>query len=554
MVQTLTIIQILSILIMIFCLCLYFLKGNISLLYISIIFAFIAIILSVYKYQYKENFDSIKKELTFQEEAAEKIGNLAFPNFLNCVIKDPNTCVRTMEVLSIRDYTDILNFAYFPLKDGVIKYNRINPDSTLRASTTNDPIIVILYYSSEMYTIIGSIGDALSSGISDPILEKYRDTLFKEVNKLFKNQNMIPNVTWTDYFKYPGPYGTIWDNKTVTWTIDIKNIDSNFNGDLKNSLYLNFKNKNYPIVTSRQQNSQFWQDNIPKQNISALSGLKELVRIQCKTIIKRYDNLLKTEENGDWDKNILKEGGENIDTYHRLRKSIRSMSRTIETFPEILDVLSMPVPVDFMNYLNTFNMDVPNTPVFSSTSNPITYKDILLSKPPKYITGYLFFVNNDNSKFFKLSKLSKQQYNSLRSLIYFKSVGTGTKSPLLFNIKNGQPNLPAFFKDTLFCPSISRTPPIKDEIATINNVPNEIYTYKSPSYSNNTFTGSYCEIDDFMGDIHDYSVLYQKNLNNLEYGNVKQLERYVKGGAKAIKDMFTDVNLPKLVKNLEDGL
>ena len=57
-----------------------------------------------------------------------------------------------------------------------------------------------------------------------------------------------------------------------------------------------------------------------------------------------------------------------------------------------------------------------------------------------------------------------------------------------------------------------------------------------------------------MGDIHDYSVLYQKNLNNLEYGNVKQLERYVKGGAKAIKDMFTDVNLPKLVKNLEDGL
>ena len=95
---------------------------------------------------------------------------------------------------------------------------------------------------------------------------------------------------------------------------------------------------------------------------------------------------------------------------------------------------------------------------------------------------------------------------------------------------------------------------MKDEIANINNVPNTIYTYESPSYSNNSFTGSYCEIDDFMGDIHDYSVLYQKNLNNLEYGNVKELEKYVKAGAKAIKEMFKDVNLVKVVNDLESGL
>jgi hypothetical protein len=512
------------------------------------------IIFIILKIKNIDYFSVSKKELSFQEEASIKIGNLAFPNFLNCVTKDPNTCIRTGEIITIRDYTDILNFAYFPLKDGVITYNKINPDSTLKQATTSDPIIVILYYSAEMYTIIGSIGDAISSGKSDPVLEKYRDTLFREVNKLFKNPNMTANVTWTDYFKYPGPYGTTWDDKTVDWTIDIKDVDNNYKGDLKNSLYLNLTNKNYPIVTERQQNSQFWQDNIPEQNISVLSGLRDLVRIQCKTVLKRYNNLLATESNGDWDKSILKDGGENIDTYHRLRKSIRSMSRTIESFPEILDALEMPVPKYFMTYLNTFDMDVPNTPVFQPTSTPVTYKDVVLGKPPKYIIGYLFFVNDDNSNFFKLSELSKKQYNSLRSLIYFKSVGTGIKSPLLLNVKNGQPNLPTFFKDTVFCPSISRTPPMKDEIANINNVPNDIYIYQSPSYSNNTFKGSYCEIDDFMGDIHDYSVLYQKNLNNLEYRNVKELEKYVKTGAKAIKDMFLDVNLVKLVNDLEIGL
>ena len=511
------------------------------------------IVLIVLKIQNIDYFSSAKKELSFQEEASDKIGNIAFPAFLKCVTTDPNSCIRTGEIISIRDNIDILNFAYFPLKNDVITYNKINPDSTLKQMTTSDPIIVILYYSAEMYTIIGSIGDAVSSRQSDPVLEKYRDTLFNEVNKLFKNPNMTKDVTWVDYFKYPGPYGTVWGTKTVDWTLDIKDIDPNYTGDIKNSVYLN-SSYNYPLVTDRQQNSQFWQDFIPPQNISVLDGLRQLVKIQCNTIIKRYNNLLKTDENGDWDKSILKESGENIDIYHRLRKSIRSTSRTIENFPEILNTFDKNVPDDFMKFIKTFNMDVPNNPVFQAPT-PITFKDIILNKPPLYIVGYLFFVNDDKSDFFRLSKLTKTEYNSLRSLIYFKSIGTGTKSPLLLAIKNGQTGiLPSFFKDTIFCPSVSRVPPMKDEIANINNVPNRIYTYQSPNFSNNNFNGSYCEIDDFMGDIHDYSVLYQKNLNNLQYRNVKELEKYVKTGATAIKNMFKDINFIEVVNNLKNGL
>ena len=519
---------------------------------VGIICIIISIIMLISSKNLSEKFDSSAKNLSFQEEAANIIGNTAFPNFFNCVLKDANTCVRTDQILSIRDNLDILNFAYFPLKDGVITYNKINPDSTLRQMATSDPIIIVLYYSAEMYTIIGAVEDAVSSNQSDPVLEKYRDTLFKEVNKLFRNPNMTPNVSWIDYFKYPGPYGTKWDNKTVDWTIDIKNIDNKYKGDLKSAIYLNLL-PSYPSVISRQQNSQFWQDNIPKQNTLLIDGLKELIDIQCDTTIKRYKKLLDTEPNGDWDKSILKVGGENIDTYHKLRKSIRSLSRAIENYPQVLDVFNKYVPTDFIKFINNFNTD--NTPSIPVNTH-LTYNDIILGTSQKYIIGYFFFVNDDNSDFFKLTKLSKKDYNCLRSLIYFKTLRVGYKSPLfLSNLKNGTPAIiPSIFKDTIFCPSISRTPPLKAELASLNNIPNSIYKYETPRFVNNTFKGTYCEIDNFMGDIHDYSVLYQKNLNNLEYRNVKDLEDYVKGGMLAIKTMFKDIDLEKVVNNIKVSL
>jgi hypothetical protein len=228
------------------------------------------------------------------------------------------------------------------------------------------------------------------------------------------------------------------------------------------------------------------------------------------------------------------------------------MSRAIENYPIVLDVFSKNVPINFMKFINTFD-DQTNT---SLSSTILTYKDIIFGTSQKYIIGYLFFVNDNKSDFFKLTKLSETEYDSLRTLIYFKTLRVGYKNPLLLaNIKNGlQVSLPSFFENTVFCPSISRTPPMKDELASINNIPNELYTYQPPSFLNNTFTGSYCEIDNFMGDIHDYSVLYQKNLENQEYRNIKDLEKYVKTGAKSIKNMFKNINLVKVVNNLKKAL
>lgn len=493
--------------------------------------------------------------VTFQEKAADIIGDVAFPNFYNCIKSNPNSCVRTDQILSIRDNLDILNFAYFPLKDSTIKYNRVNPDGTLKEVTTADPVTIILYYSAEMYTIIGSVEDVVSSNKTDSMLEKYRNVLYTQVGTLFSNPNMTSNVTWLDYFKYPGPYGTKWGTKVVNWTLDIKSVDKNFSGNLKTSLYLNLSPE-YPIVTFRQQNSQFWQEHIPKQNTLFFNGLRELINIQCNTILKRYKNLTETDKDGNWDKSILQAGGENIDVYHKLRKSIRSMSRAVENFPEVLNAFNENVPVDFITYINKFNEDSATPTKNNNTPSKITYKDIVLGLSQKYIIGYLFFVNDEKTDFFRLTKLSKKDYNSLRALIFFKTLRTGYKGPLfLGDLKNDVPTkIPSYFKNTIFCPSISRTPSMKTELASLNNIPNNVYTYQKPKYINNTFMGSYCELDNFMGDIHDYALLYQKNLDNQEYRNVKDLENYVKSGATSIKNMFKDINFPKVVKNLQNAM
>ena len=529
---------------------------------ISIVVGVAIIMLLVRMFSKKETFNSPSKSMTFQQKAADVIGNVAFPNFYNCIKTDPNTCLRTDQILSIRDNLDILNFAYFPLNNATVKYNRINPDGTLKEVTTSDPVTIILYYSAEMYTILGSVEDAVSSNQADPVLEKYRNVLFAQVNYLFADPNMTDGVTWLDYFKYPGPYGTKWGEKIVKWTVDIKNVDKDFKGNLNTALYLNLS-PNYPIVTFRQQNSQFWQDHIPNQNTMFYDGLKQLIKIQCDTVIKRYNNLVATDKDGNWDKSILNAGGENIDIYHKLRKSIRSMSRAVENFPEVLNAFNQNVPDDFIKYINTFNQDTPVPPPTPSgptqpTGAPskITYKDIILGVSQKYIIGYLFFVNDDRSSFYKLTKLSRKDYNSLRTLVYFKTLRVGYKGPLfLVNLKNGVPaNIPTYLKDATFCPSISRSPPMKAELASLDNIPNNVYTYTKPEYTKNAFTGSYCEVDNFMGDIHDYAVLYQKNLDNQEYRNVKDLENYVKAGATSIKNMFKEINLPKVVKNLKSAM
>lgn len=510
-----------------------------------------AVIISIFRK--KETY--IPPAITFQQKAADVIGNVSFPNFYNCVKDNPNNCVRTDQILSIRDNLDILNFAYFPLKDATIKYNRVNPDGSLKEVITADPVTIVLYYSAEIYTIIGSVEDAVSSNKTDSMLEKYRNVLYTQVNTLFSNPIMANNVTWLDYFKYPGPYGTKWGNKVVDWTLDIKSVDKNFKGNLNRALYLNLSPE-YPIVTFRQQNSQFWQEHIPKQNTLFFAGLRELINIQCNTILKRYKNLVETDKDGNWDKSILQAGGENIDIYHKLRKSIRSMSRAIENFPEVLNVFNENVPSDFITYINKFNEDKSGPANNANTSTKVTYKDIVLGLSQKYIIGYLFFVNDDRSEFFRLTKLSRRDYNSLRALIFFKTIRTGYKGPLfLVDLKNGSPTkIPSYFKNTIFCPSISRTPPMKTDLASLNNIPTNVYTYQKPRYINDTFTGSYCELDNFMGDIHDYAVLYQKNLDNQEYRNVKDLENYVKGGATSIKTMFKDINFPKVVKDLQKAM
>jgi hypothetical protein len=97
----------------------------------------------------------------------------------------------------------------------------------------------------------------------------------------------------------------------------------------------------------------------------------------------------------------------------------------------------------------------------------------------------------------------------------------------------------------------------------LNTVPNSFYPqFKFPSYDykNNNFLGTYCEIVDFMGDIHDYAVLVQQEYRT---GKAKSetdlplnLANYVKNGVTQIKNLFVnpEFSLIKMFDSVEKGL
>ena len=103
-------------------------------------------------------------DISFTEGAKKIVGQGTFPDFVRCIRvedpSDPNYCRRNGEILALRDTLNTLNFAYFPFYKAVqIKYNKVNKDLTITPATTSNPVEVLLYYVSTLYTSIGTVGD-----------------------------------------------------------------------------------------------------------------------------------------------------------------------------------------------------------------------------------------------------------------------------------------------------------------------------------------------------------------------------------------------------------
>ena len=126
---------------------------------------------------------SCKDTTSFQITAKNKLSDLV-KNFLKCATPTFK-CARADQILAVRDALKIFSFAYFPLKTGDIKYIQSLCDKNNKYREiqmyTNDPVEVLLYYSSSIYTAIGSLSDASEGDNADLIkcLQENQDDLEK---------------------------------------------------------------------------------------------------------------------------------------------------------------------------------------------------------------------------------------------------------------------------------------------------------------------------------------------------------------------------------------
>jgi hypothetical protein len=469
---------------------------------------------------------------SFQETAQDNVSK-KYNNFYDCLSKKPFKCVRADEILSLRDYLSIFAFAYFPLNKNMLisytthsldKKNLMKPKKS-KVKITNDPVEVVIYYTSELYTLIGDLGDAKIGkntkliNILSPLLDDLKQSCIDVfINNTMKdsNGNIIKgSPTWNDYFKYPGPNGRKWNNKLVDWTQDTKYQDKN------NALYLNERDF---------LSKQFWGNIIPKQGSTTSQAISQLVQTQVDTSIKKYNDLINLGGSSKkWATEKILLDSDNIDTYHVFRKAIRSLDRTVEKFPQIIPAFYKKLSeqlVDFVNDNYNYNL-----------STQQTYGDILClhnftcNENIVYPVLVLIFVADPklSPQFFGLSDAD---FNCIRALLLIKLGGLGS---------NKKEFSKQYLQNAIPCPS------------QLDTYPNSPYTWSNPSIKNSDVYGNICEIVDFFGDIHDQLVIIQQDINKGSKID-KDLFNYCVKSCQSLQTFLESIDMTQVLNNLKNGL
>ena len=430
-------------------------------------------------------------------------------DFLNCVVKA--NCVRAQQILTLRDQLNILAFAYFPLKEGQVSYktytlsNRDHLTSESKVSEskqhTNDPVKVLAYYLGAMYTAIGDAGDAkIGGGVKLKLLQDLRDKLTKAAQKVFSKQ-VVNAVSWHQYLLNPGPQ---------SWTV------SGPPGVVADrAVYLGRK----------KQSAQFWGKVHPDQDTSFFVALSKLIKTQIADCKSRHTNLIKTNSSGWADASTILQS-DNIDTFHKLRKSLRSLVKTIIKYPDVLSGLSVGVPAAVIQFSNSH--------MGSTLSEGIKYADLLclgkMTASKCSVALGLMRLMFINAPQWPASwwGLEPRQLDGLRAvlLLYYGHLGTKV------------PGDAPYLRDLTGCPS-SRAHGALDPMP-----------YVAPSVSGSPFamSGTVCELVDYFGDIHDTMVDVQQGKGT------EAKNDFVVQTAQGLKEFMKTIDLDKMLDGLAAAL
>lgn len=479
----------------------------------------------------------------------------AFQSFLDCLKKTVSSppgkepmitmCARTDQILKLRDYLKIFSFAYFPFdhkyEDNGIKYHqyhcKMNSTPKKKLVTTYDPVEVVLYYCSELYTIIGSIADTANSPKHKELhqcLLQIGKNLIKDAQELF-SQRIMGKIDWITYFSNPGPYGSTSGNEKarVTWAIDRPHDSKNPN----TSIYLE--------SNRRDIGGQFWGNVKPEQDSSTAKAIGRLIKVQTDECIKRYNDVKNTNKKGRWSDVIL--NTDNIDIFHKFRKSIRTLGRTLETYSFQVSAMYAEIPDELKKNIATrFNVTIKakyykEALCLGEYNNKESYPTPANPCVPETILAFLLFGNFYSHTMWGLKQ---HEYDVLRAMVLMYTLRLGTKKLTDYNTSS------VFATDkTTLCPSnMNSYPKMQGTSLTATDA---YYNWSKPSINtDNKLFGTFCEIDDIMGDLHDIMVYYQQNGNDTS----DSIKKYIRNSSNQVELFFTELNIEKMMNTISKNV
>lgn len=391
-----------------------------------------------------------------------------------------------MDYLYLRDKLYVFGFA-FGNYDYAINYRKYNLNLekgkiTYRDIKTYDLIEVLLYYTSTIYHVWGDSGDMAST---NPNKERW-SSVYKSMIRDFA-----------------------------------KLLDGN---QSKFRLFLGNPSDRIHENKNRETSGQFWGTHVPLKRLNGYENISLLVMYQCENLLKKYKKFNDTIKWDFFSNNMnVVESHRRFDEYHKIRKLIRSLSRTIVDFSFVFPALGIKVP---KGVLDLFGID---------KTKDITYGQVLTartdSKSPvdemkgQYICSAIYAANKEYpvNEFWGLTQTD---FNFLRGLLLMQyEAELGYKTFKYDNILT---------KDTA-CPS-----KFDDFVKRNKYIPtaSPLYNWKEP-----VFKGRICNLVTYMGDVHDKMVEYVKNQND-------DLKDLIIKTTRDIELLFNDNNFEEVVKSV----
>ena len=464
----------------------------------------------------------------------------------------------------------IYSFAYFPLQSGqTITYATWDFDKRKLGETapppttwitTNDPVEVVLYYANSLHVVQGDLDDA-KTGNDDMKIENIA-VLASHLRRGMidaLSTNISASLSWERYMTYPGPYSRVWaDGTTVTWTLPVDHTTAQH--DLSRLLFLpvtakNKKNKKYN--QNRRIDNQLWGSKYPRDGDSVGEAFGRLMQSQVGNTKKRYKRLLKLDPTGHWATKAVLLQPTNIVTFHKVRKILRTVAVTIDTFPEMISAFYQPVPKQVISFVNENfhdNLD-PSLPLFYGDifcySSVYRFGSVSSSNHPKQCTGpiqsisALLFIADQHNLVLSPSffGLSDTDLRSIRGVMLLQGSKLGQHNSVSNTI--GCPGRHASFKQMKKRGSPTN---IFDPVADGWHQP--MLTHDSQDSTRSVINGTICEFDHYFGHVHDLLIRIEQgsSLVNASY------EDYTLLVAQGLEAFTRDANINKVVDDVLAGL